>query len=144
MDYSGVSALAAVIGAEVDALLLGFGKDVTVYKASVGAGNLYGQQTKSFGTGVVCKGRCLLTPTEEQISLVGNLEEIDAAFVFARAELVRKFPAGAEGEWITELDEASFEGDRYKLVKVKPSGKVEDKWQLVVVLGRNILGKLRQ
>lgn len=48
-----------------------------------------------------------------------------------------------ENEWINELDEVSFEGLRYKLLKVHPSGRIESRDTLVILLGKNIEGALR-
>ena len=129
----------------VDDLLLGFGKEIDILPhASEPIRNLYGQSESEFDQPVSCTGRCILNPTKEQISIIGNEQKVDCALVFSRTELVRKFPSAEEGEWISELDQFSFEEKTYKITKVHPSGRIGDRATLVIVLGDTIAGRFRK
>ena len=124
-----------------------YGKELTVYKYSsqpVGGRNRYGQVTPGFAAGVSVYGRLVLNPNLEKLSLQDNLQQVDVSILFSRLELVRKFPSAAEQEWIHEKDEVELEGQRYKLIKVKFTGRVKDRTLMVHCLGVNKEGKLRQ
>lgn len=246
----GAGALATPIYEQwVDEALVGFGKAIQVYPAISVTRNQYGQASPAFGPAVECIGRCILEPTPEDISIIGNLQGVDIAILFSRLELVREFPivaavcasvaetfalvdedtltvkvdggaeqtvtfvtadfvdianataaevvvritaeltgvvatdvagvvtltssgvgrdsslevtggaanaalgfstslitgtGAAENGWISELDQVSFEGLRYRLLKVHPSGRIESRNTLVILLGGNIKGEFRQ
>jgi hypothetical protein len=89
---------------------------------------------------VTLVGRAILNPTNEQISVIGNEERYDVAFLFSRLEMIRKFPAASEGEWIDVSGEFSWWGRRYKIEKVAPSGQIGASFSLVIALGMTIQG----
>lgn len=132
------------IASEVDRLLLGFGKSIWIYPFGEGSTNQYGQAAKEFEEPIECTGRCILRPTKETLEIIGNLQGVDCALVFSRAEMIRKFPERDENEWLDEKDEFVYEERRYKILKVHPSGRIKNFHNVVVVLGANILGEFRE
>jgi hypothetical protein len=88
-------AVIAQIIAEVDTLILRFGKSVDVFKAKTGVRNRYGQAVPDFDNKVTCTGRVIFNPTMEQLSIIGDMQDVDIAVLFSREELVRKFPLAA-------------------------------------------------
>ena len=143
-DYEAAAiAWESAVGEEVDALLLAFGKDITFHIHGPVVRNAFHQAAPVFPTNVICKGRSIVNVSEQQTSLIGNLQAADVALLFSRAEMLRKFPLKAEGEWLNEEDEFSFESERYKVLKFHPSGRIKDHSSIVILLGKTILGAFR-
>jgi hypothetical protein len=113
---------------------------ILYYPYVSGAVDIYKQRTKSFGAAVSLVGRAILNPTKENVSLIGNEERYDVAFLFSRLEMIRKFPTASEGEWIDVSGEFSWWNRRYKIEKVAPSGQVGATFSLVIALGMTIQG----
>lgn len=113
---------------------------ISYYPYAPGVRDHYGQVTKAFGTGVSLVGRAILNPTSEQISVIGNNETYDIAFLFSRTEMLKKFPALSEGEWLDVTGEMTWHGRRYKIDKVKPTGQIQETFILVVVVANSIPG----
>lgn len=135
------SALALRIAQYVDVTLKRYATaTIQVFPYVTGAQDLYHQRTKTFGPAVTITGRAILNPTSEQVSAIGNGEVYDIAFLFSRIEMAAKFPTSAEGEWVGVSGEATWWGRRFRIVKVKPSGQIEDQFALVVMLGTSIPG----
>lgn len=129
------------IEGSIDSVLTQFNSGtITFYPYTTGTVDTYKQRTKTFGAGVVLVGRAILNPTPEQLTVIGNAERYDVAFLFSRSEMVRKFPAGEEGHWVDVTGEVAWKNRRFKISKVKPSGQVEDTFLLVIVLGMTIQG----
>lgn len=129
---------------EVDAALRDYGKEILVYLHKTVVVNVYEQAAKAFEEPVSCTGRCILNPTKEEVSVVGNLEGVDIAALFSRLEMVRRFGDAEEQAWLSELDEIEFENKRYRILQVHPTGRVENRCVMVVVLGANMLGEFRR
>lgn len=102
--------------------------------------DIYKQRTKSFGTPVTVRGRAIHNPTKEQITVIGNGERYDVAFLFSRRELIRKFPGADDGEWMSTSGEITWFDRRYKIEKVQATGQVSTHFLMVVVLGCTIQG----
>jgi len=113
---------------------------IVYYPYTSGSVDIYKQRTKSFGTGVTLTGRAILNPTPEMISVIGNEESYDIAFLFSKLEMDRKFPAASDGEWLDVDAEMTWWGRRYKIEKVHPSGQVGLTFSLVIVLACSIPG----
>lgn len=113
---------------------------IVYYPYSTGAVDIYKQRTRAFGAGVTLIGRAILNPTMEQISVIGNGEAYDIAFLFSKLEMDRKFPSASDGEWLDVDAQMSWWGRRYKIEKVHPSGQVGLTFSLVIVLGTTIPG----
>ena len=113
---------------------------IVYYPYATGAVDIYKQRIQTFGTGVTVIGRAILNPTKEQISVIGNAESYDIAFLFSKLELDRKFPSASEGEWLDVDAQMSWWGRRYKIEKVHPSGQVGVAFSLIIVLGTTIPG----
>lgn len=137
-----MSTLLDTIEATVDGVLTQFKtSEIKVYPAvTSGTYDQYKQKTKAFGTGVAVAGRAIQNPTEEQVTAIGSGERYDAAFVFSRLELKRRFSSAAEGEWIDVTAEIGWNGRRFKLMKVRPTGQIENTFVLVVALGNTVQG----
>ncbi len=129
---------------EVDDLILGFGDTVEIYVAKDSVKNNYGQASVSFHEAIPCTGRSILAPTKEDITIIGDLQNVDVAVVFSRLEMLRKFPHRDENRWIDEDDEFKFENERFRITKVYPTGRVKDWDLLLILLGKNISGKFRE
>lgn len=85
-------------------------------------------------------GRAIHRPTPEKVTVIGQGEVYDIAFLFSRLEMVRRFPAADDGEWIQAEGRMVWRNRTYKIEKVKPSGQVGLTFSLVVVLANSILG----
>jgi len=114
---------------------------IVYYPYVTGSTDIYKQRTKTFGTGVSLTGRAILNPTQEQISVIGNDERYDVAFLFSKLEMDRKFPSASEGEWLDVDAEITWWSRRYRIEKVHPSGQVGQYFSLVVVLATTIEGQ---
>ncbi len=137
-----VAPLQSTIEATVDSLLLKFQTSpIQMFPYTSGVLDIYKQRTKTFGTPVTVVGRAILRPTPEQLSVIGNAEEYDIAFLFARPEMIRKFPAADEGQWIDVKDEMEWYGRRFKIEKAAPTGQVGDTFLLMVILAQNLPGE---
>jgi hypothetical protein len=114
--------------------------EIKYYPYVAGTPNKYKQNTKGFGTAVTVVGRAIHNPTPEQVTIIGNGEEYEIGFLFSRLEMVRKFPSGTEGEWISDTGQMEWRNRRYKLEKVQPTAQVGEKFLLMVALGKSIQG----
>lgn len=130
------------IDRKVDQLLSYFhGTTIIFHPYYHGTADIYKQRTKEFGDPVTMVGRAIHNPTEEQITVIGNGERYDVAFLFSRREIIRKFPTLAEGEWGKGVDgEMAWWDRRYKIEKVQATGQVATHFLMVVVLGTTIQG----
>jgi len=115
---------------------------IRYYPYISGSTDVYKQRTKTFGTPISLTGRAILDPTSEQITFIGNGELFDIAFLFSRVELVAKFPSANEGEWLdVDAQIEWFNGRRYKIERVHPSGQIAEKFLLTIVLANSIEGQ---
>jgi hypothetical protein len=126
----------------VDAVITKYKTTGIIYYPYVsGATDLYGQRTRTYGTPVTLTGRAILNPTPEQVTVIGNGEVYDIAFLFSRIQMRLKFPTEDEGEWLDIRGEMKWWGTRrYKIEKVAPTGQVGENFLIIVVLGTTILG----
>jgi len=108
--------------------------------ASAGTPDRFGQSRATFSPGVPVVGRAIHNPTKEQVTVIGDGERYEIAFMFSRLEMLRRFPALPEGKWITTLDKVTWNGNTYKLEKVQPTGQVGTTFSLVVALGSTAEG----
>jgi len=133
----------AQIEAKVDSVLTKYqNKSPISYVPYVsGAVDLYKQRERTYGTPVVIVGRSIHRPTPEQITVIGNGEVYDIAFLFSRLEMNRKFPAATEGEWISTDGIMDWRDRQYKIEKVAPSGQVGESFALCIVLATTIPGR---
>jgi hypothetical protein len=132
----------ATIQAEVDRKITRFRTTPIQYYPFVsGTPDIYGQQTKTFGTPVTLTGRAILRPTPEKLSVIGNDEQFEVAFLFARAEMLRKFPSADEGEWILSSGRLAWWSRTYKIEHVRPTGQVGEHFMLVVALANSLQGE---
>ena len=106
-----------------------------------GVADVYGQRDESFGTPVTLIGRAILTPTPEQLSMIGNDEKWDIAFLFSRLVLVETFPSEDEGEWLDTSGQMGWNNRRFKIEKVHQTMQVKTKFLGVVVLANSIEGE---
>jgi hypothetical protein len=114
---------------------------ITVLKfASAGTPDRFKQSQATFSTGVPIIGRAIHHPTKEQITVIGDGERYEIAFLFSRLEMLRQFPLLPEGKWVTTYDRISWNGNTYKLEKVQPTGQVGTTFSLVVALGSTAEG----
>ena len=121
--------------AELETLLSDYGDSISVWVSKAVAKNIYGQSKLDFeATAISCTGRCILNPSPEELSIVGNMEDVDAAVLFSRAEMVSKFPSNPENEWISLDDEVEYDSIRYRIIKVYPTGRIKDYCAELVLL----------
>lgn len=125
--------------AAVDALISKYPQgQIQYYPYVTGATDIYKQRTVSFGAPVTVVGRAIVNPTEEQVTGIGKLVDIDVAFLFSRLEMVRKFPSASEGAWMEDSGQLSWNGSRYRIVKAAPTGQVSTKFLLFVALAKDL------
>jgi hypothetical protein len=137
-----MSSQESAIDARLDELLTNeFRSTAIVYHPYVSdTVDIYKQRTKTFGTPVTIRGRAIHRPTPEQISVIGNGERYEVAFLFSRRELIRRFPSAADGEWVSTDGEVAWFNRRYKIEKVQATGQVSTHFLMVVVLANTIQG----
>lgn len=114
---------------------------ILYYPYTTGVVDRYGQRDKTFGAAVSLVGRAIHRPTPEMITVIGNGEVYDIAFLFSRLEMLRKFPAALDGEWVDASGQMEWRNRRYKIEKVAPSGQVGETFSLCIVLATTILGE---
>lgn len=129
------------IGIIIDQMLTRYkSSEIKYHPYATGSVDIYNQREKTFGTPVVLIGRAILDPTKEQVTLIGNGEEYEIAFLFSRLEMRRKFPLADEGKWIDSAGQMEWWSNRYKLEKVQPTGQVGLYFHMMVALGRSLQG----
>lgn len=101
----------------------------------------YGQQVKTFGTPVTVIGRAILRPTPEKVTVIGNDEQYDVAFLFCRAELLRKFSAAEEGKWMESSGRMTWWDRTFKIEHCRPTGQVGLYFLLFVALANSLQGE---
>lgn len=106
-----------------------------------GATDVYKQKAKQFGVPTPLIGRAILNPTKEQVSVIGNDEVYEIAFLFSRLEMIRKFPLANEGEWLDVTGQIEWYDRRFKIEKYQQSGQVGPDFSLVIALGNSLLGQ---
>lgn len=114
---------------------------IQYYPYVSGAVDVYKQRTRTFGTPVTLVGRAIIRPTNETLSVIGNDEQYDIAFLFSRTEMRKKFPALPEGEWMDVTGEMTWFGRRYKIEKAQPTGQVGLNFTMMVIMGKTIQGQ---
>jgi hypothetical protein len=106
-----------------------------------GAVDRYRQRDKTFAApSPDLIGRAIHKPTPEKVTVIGQGEVYEIAFLFSRLEMLRKFPSATEGEWIQPEGRMTWRSRTYKIEKVKPSGQTGETFSLVIVLANSILG----
>ncbi len=124
-------------------------KYITAYRTTpiqyfpyvTGAVDRFGQRDKTFGTPTTLIGRAIHRPTPEMMTVIGQGEVYEIAFLFSRLEMLRKFPDAVEGEWVDASGQMEWRDRRYKIEKVAPTGQVGETFSQVIVLAHSILGK---
>lgn len=106
-----------------------------------GVTDLYNQNAKAFGPPISLVGRAILKPTPEQISVIGNDEQYDIAFLFSKVELKKKFPLADDGEWIDVDGEIEWFNRRFRIEEHQPSGQIGQTFSLLVVMANTIPGR---
>jgi hypothetical protein len=101
----------------------------------------YRQGTPAFDSPVSVRGRGIRRPTSDQISFIGDGEEVEIAFLFSRLELNEKFPSATEPYWVTNDDQIGFEGKRYRILESHPTGKVAETYSMLVVIAETAPGE---
>lgn len=127
---------------KVDRTITRFRTSPIVYHPYVeGPVDRYGQRDKTFGTpSAEIIGRAIHNPTMEQVTIIGQGEVYEIAFLFSRLEMLRKFPSGVEGEWMAVEGQLEWRNRRYKIEKAKPSGQLGQTFSLFIIVANSILG----
>lgn len=115
--------------------------EIRYYPFEEGVPDIFRQQTKAFGDYTSLIGRAILRPTPEKLTVIGNGEEFDVAFLFSRLEMLRKFPAAAEGLWMKSSGQMWWWNRDYKVEHVRPTGQVGETFSLMVVLANTYEGR---
>jgi hypothetical protein len=100
----------------------------------------YGQSRPGFGVATTLVGRAIHRPTKEAITVIGDGEVFEIAFLFSRLEMLRKFPSAPEGEWISSADQLSWQNRRYRILHVRPTGQLGETFSELIVLGETLVG----
>lgn len=111
---------------------------IQYYPYTSGVTDVYKQRDVTFGTPVTVVGRAIINPTEETITDIGAIVDIDVALLFSRLEMLRKFPAAVEGAWMDNAGQVSWNGSRYRIVRTAPSGQVGTKFLLFILLAKDL------
>lgn len=105
-----------------------------------GVTDIYGQTDKEFSAGPFLTGRAIHRPTAESVTIIGQGEVYEIAFLFSRLEMLRKFPSGVEGEWMDASGRMRWRERDYKIEKIKPSGQVGETFSLFIAVANSLLG----
>jgi len=130
----------AKIQAKVYAVLRDHGTDMDVLKYDDMVLDQYNQGEPQFADPIVVRGRGIRRPTKDQISFIGDAEEVEIAFVFSRLELNDKFPDATEPYWITNDDRIGFEEKLYRILEAHPTGKVAETYSMLVLIAETLPG----
>lgn len=103
--------------------------------------NPYGYQNSLFDAPVQTVGRGILKPTKEMFDGITTDKIFDAAFLWSRLELARKFPTLEENAWITEKDRLVFRNNEYSIVEIHPTGAISDQNVIFVALAQTQKGQ---
>jgi hypothetical protein len=125
---------------KVFAVLRDHGTDMDVLKYVSTVLDQYKQGEQTFATAVEVRGRGIRRPTKDQLSMIGDAEEVEIAFVFSRLELNDKFPTATEPYWITNDDRIGFEGKQYRILSTHPTGKIALTYSMLVAIAETIPG----
>jgi len=131
------------IQAKVHQLLTDHGSSIDVLKYTSMTLDQYKQGVKTFATAVEVTGRGTRDPTADDLALIGSNEPVEIMFVISRLELIDKFPALPQGEWVTNDDEIGFEGHRYRIVRIWEAGRIKDSPTIMVITGMTPPGEER-
>jgi len=131
------------IEAKIDSVLTKYQNlaPIQYYPYATGSTDIYKQRTKTFGTPVTVIGRAINRPTKEMVTVIGDGEVFDMAFLFSRLELVRKFPAATEGEWMDTYGQMGWNSRRFKIEAARPTAQVATKYLMMVILATTIEGQ---
>lgn len=125
--------------AKIDSVLTKYQTtEIQYYPYTSGPTDVYGQRDVTFGTPVTAVGRAIIEPTEEVITDIGRIVDIDVAFLFSRLEMLRKFPTAVEGAWMDDAGQLSWNGSRYRIVRTAPSGQIATKFLLFILLAKDL------
>ncbi len=113
---------------------------INYFEVIPGVEDIYGQSTPTYEAAVPLVGRSILKPTPEKVTVIGNGEMFDLAFLFSRLEMLRKFPSLDEGRWIDIRGEMTWDNRRTRIEAVRPSGQVEASFSLIIILASSIEG----
>lgn len=106
-----------------------------------GVPDKFQQSRSTYAPGISVIGRATHSPTAQMISVIGDGERFGVAFLFSRLELIRKFPAGTEGKWISTNDKMSWNGNVYAIAKARPTGQVGETFSEMVILANTPEGE---
>jgi phage tail tube protein FII len=130
----------AAIMVKVQDSIKAYGQSIDVLKHAATSADLYQQGAKTFDVAVQVVGRAIRRPTADQLSMVGDQEDIELAVVFARLELMDAFATATENEWIVNDDEIGYEGTRYRILSTHLTARVKDYYSLVVCKCVSLVG----
>lgn len=114
--------------------------EILYYPFVAGIPDEFMQQTKTFGPPISLIGRAVLRPTPEKLTVIGNDEQYDVAFLFSRLEMLRKFPLAEEGEWILSSGQFNWWNRRFKIEKVRPTAQTGQTFSLVAAMANSLQG----
>lgn len=126
---------------KVYAVLRDHGTDMDVLKYTGTTLDQYKQGEPTFEDPVEVRGRGIRRPTKDQLSMIGDAEEVEIAFVFSRLELNEKFPTATEPYWVTNDDRIGFEGKLYRILSTHPTGKVAQTYSMLVAIAETLPGE---
>lgn len=115
--------------------------EIRYFPYESGTIDIFRQRTKSFSAYISLIGRAILRPTPEKVTVIGNDEQYDVAFLFSRLEMLRKFPAAEEGKWIVSSGKMWWWDREYKIEHVRPTGQTGLTFSMIVVLANSYQGK---
>lgn len=86
-------------------------------------------------------GRGIRQPNMDQLSMIGDGESVEIAFVWSRLELARRFPSAADPmKSIDTRDRLEFEGKTYRILSTHPTGKSHSVYTMLVVKAASLPG----
>lgn len=129
--------------ARIEKILTDYGEPVQVHNyVEQATASPYLQAAKGFAPPVTVRGIVALERTADLVSLIGQDSDFEAAATFGRTHLAAAYPLATEPTTaITQADEVSVAGKRWRVISAHITGRVEGVAHLLVLALKTRQGK---
>jgi len=126
--------------AHVKSTIARHGSVLGVLKFSSLTTDQYQQGDPTFNTVVNTTGRGIRQPSADELSVIGDGENVEIAFVWSRLELIDKLSSYPTDKWLDNKDRIQFEGKVYRILSTHLTGKAFDLYSMVVCKAESLVG----
>jgi hypothetical protein len=121
-------------GKHIKLMIDTYGVDIDVLKyVDSATASIYRQRTKGYATAVPIKALVGYDPTEDDLSLIGNADDVVGMITLGRLHLLEAFPLLDPEEAVDKKDELGFDGKRWRVIKGHPTGRLGRGSEVVVI-----------